>query len=135
MVGLTDNNWLGVGDPPVIVDDPMDITRLLDDRNSPPMRTEPDASGWAPHGPCVAYREDGTLLLEMTYERGVANGPFRDYWPDGRLASEGQYNHGVQEGEWRFYHRPGEAPEVIQFMGGREIMDWDAFFGRTAGGP
>ena len=58
--------------------EPLDLTHWLDDRNSPPMRCEPDAAGRVPDGRCVAYWPDGSLLLEITYERGVAHGPYRD---------------------------------------------------------
>jgi antitoxin component YwqK of YwqJK toxin-antitoxin module len=109
---------------------PTDITLLLDERNNPPKRYASDALGRALHGRCVAYRQDGALLLEITYDHGVADGAYRDYGSDGRLACEGQYSCGVQEGEWRFYHRPDESPEVIRFVNGREVVDWNSFFGR-----
>jgi antitoxin component YwqK of YwqJK toxin-antitoxin module len=109
-----------------------DITHLLADGREPPKRCEPDAAGWVPDGPCVAYRPDGSLLLEITYVRGVAHGPYRDFWPDGRVAAEGQYADGLQEGEWRFHDTiPGKPLKVLQFIAGREVVDWDAFFGRT----
>jgi hypothetical protein len=104
----------------------------LADGREPPKRCEPDAAGWVPDGPCVAYRPDGRLLLEITYRRGVAHGPYRDFWPDGRVAAEGQYADGLQEGEWRFHDTiPGKSLEVLRFVAGREVVDWDAFFGRS----
>jgi antitoxin component YwqK of YwqJK toxin-antitoxin module len=108
----------------------MDITHLLDQHNNPPKRCEPNADGCIPDGQCVAYRKDGAVLLEITYERGVAQGPYRDYWPDGKVACEGQYAGGLQEGEWRFYHRD-RPPETIRFVAGRQVIDWDAFFARA----
>lgn len=114
---------------------PTDITHLLDGGVNPPKRCEKDPAGWVPDGACVAYRDSGSLLLEMTYERGVAHGPYRDYWSDGRVATEGQYVGGVQEGEWRFHdQRPGQPPEVLRFAAGREVVDWDVFFGRSPPG-
>lgn len=72
--------------------------------------------------------------MEVTYAGGVAHGPYRDFWSDGRVATVGQYADGVQEGDWRYYDRgPGEPPEVIRFVAGREVRDWDAFFGRQPG--
>ncbi len=103
--------------------EPTDITHLLDDDNNPPKWCEPDGAGWVPHGRCVAYREDGTLFMEITYDRGVAQGPYRDYWSNGRLACEGEYAGGTQEGEWRFYDREsGELQEVLRFVAGREVI-------------
>jgi len=111
---------------------PTDITHLLGKSDGPPNRCEPDAKGWVPHGRCVAYREDGSLLLEMTDEHGVAHGPYRDYWSSGRVSLEGQHVNGLQEGAWRFYDRDtGELREVLQFVAGREVIDWDEFL-RTA---
>ena len=113
---------------------PTDITHLLDDRNNPPARCEPNEAGWVPDGRCAAYWADGTLLLEITYWWGVAHGPYRDHRSDGRLATEGQYADGMQEGEWRFHDTvPGQPLEVIRFVAGREVVDWDAFFGRAPG--
>lgn len=108
---------------------PTDITHLLSEPGRPPKRCEPGATGWVPHGPCVAYREDGSLLLEITYDRGIAHGPYRDYWPNGRVSLEGQYANGLQEGEWRFYDdETAELREVLRFVAGREVVDWDEFF-------
>jgi antitoxin component YwqK of YwqJK toxin-antitoxin module len=53
------------------------------------------------------------------------DGPYRDYWSTGGLACEGQYRDGLQEGEWRFYNRDGSLREVVQFVSGREVVDWD----------
>jgi len=69
------------------------------------------------------FRDDGSLLAETTYERGVRHGPYRDYWSNGRLACEGQYVGGVQEGEWRFYHQDGSIMQILWFEGGREVVN------------
>jgi hypothetical protein len=53
------------------------------------MRREPDAAGRVPDGGCVAYREGGSLLMEVPYARGVAHGPYRDFWSDGPVATAG----------------------------------------------
>jgi len=79
------------------------------------------------------FRDDGSPLAETTYKEGRRDGPFRDYWSNGQLACEGKYIEDVQEGEWRFYNEDGSLMDVIQFKGGREIVDWDRFFGRTQG--
>ena len=108
---------------------PTDITHLIDERGGPPKRCKPNVDGWVPHGRCVAYRGDGALLLEITYEHGVAHGPYRCFWSSGFVGTEGQYVNGLQEGEWQFYDRDsGELQEVIRFEAGREIVDWDEFF-------
>lgn len=111
---------------------PTDITAFLEESGYVPTRWLPDESGWIPNGPCVTFRPDGRLHVEITYVRGVAHGPYRDYWPNGFVSLEGQYVNGLKEGEWRFYHwDDGSLREVLHFVAGREIIDWDAFFGRT----
>lgn len=108
---------------------PADITPLLDESGGPPKQCRRDGFGWVPHGPCVAYRPDGTVLLEITYNRGIAHGPYRDYWRNGRVSLEGQHAAGEREGEWRFYDREtGALREVLRFAAGHEVVDWDAFF-------
>jgi antitoxin component YwqK of YwqJK toxin-antitoxin module len=106
-----------------------DITHLLGESGALPTRCEPDANGWVPHGRCIAYRDNGILLLEISYDRGIAHGPYRDLWSNGRVSLEGRYVNGWQEGEWRFYdHDTGELRERLHFVAGREIVDWDEFF-------
>ncbi len=80
------------------------------------------------NGLVATYRDDGSLLAETTYQHGVRHGPYRDYWSNGRVCLEGQIVNGFKEGEWRFYDRDGSLREILRFAGGREIVDWDAFF-------
>jgi antitoxin component YwqK of YwqJK toxin-antitoxin module len=58
----------------------------------------------------------------------ILDGPYRDYWLNGLLACEGQYSGGLQEGEWRFYNRDGTLREVVRFVSGREVPEWDDRF-------
>lgn len=85
------------------------------------------------HGLVTTYRRDGMLRSEATYEHGHLHGPYRDYWSNGVPSCEGEYVNGVQEGEWQFYNLDGTLQEVVRFKGGREVVDWDRFFGRTSG--
>lgn len=111
---------------------PTDITSLLDERNNPPMRCLPNTAGWVPDGPCVAYHDDGSVLLEITYRQGVAHGPYRDFWQNGRVSMTGQYAEGMQEGEWCLYDRDtGESREVLRFVAGREITGNDPYSGQS----
>jgi antitoxin component YwqK of YwqJK toxin-antitoxin module len=99
------------------------ITALLGESGELPTHCKPDTNGWVPNGRCAAFHQDGALLLEITYDRGVANGPYRDYWPSGRLSLEGQYVNGLRQGEWRFYDREtGTLREVLRFEAGREVI-------------
>jgi len=77
----------------------------------------------APNGRVGRFRDDGSLLAEITYERGVRHGPYRDYWSNGRLACEGQFAGGLQEGAWRFFNPDGSLREVLWFEGGKEVVD------------
>ncbi|MCI0640873.1 MAG: hypothetical protein L0Y72_30355 [Gemmataceae bacterium] len=77
--------------------------------------------GWIPEGEYYALREDGTLLLKISYRNGVVHGPFVDYWSDGKVASEGQFVNGRQDGLWHFYFEDGRLSEIIHFKDGKEI--------------
>ena len=106
---------------------PIDITGLVSESGRAPRRCQPDERGWVPHGRCVAYKHDGHLHLEITYDHGVANGPYRDYWSNGRVSLEGQFCNGVREGEWRFYNPDGILREVMKFEGGQEVIELGLF--------
>jgi hypothetical protein len=78
----------------------------------------------------ITYRADGSRLAEATYVRGILHEPYRDFWSHGGVSLEGQYCNGLQDGQWRFFNRDtGQLREVLQFVAGREVVDWDAFFG------
>jgi len=93
----------------------------------PPSLLLSDLKETAMHnGRVSTYRDDGSLLQEVSYENGVPHGAYRDYWSNGRLSCEGEYVRGVQHGEWRYYNPDGGLREVIRFEGGREVVDWNA---------
>jgi antitoxin component YwqK of YwqJK toxin-antitoxin module len=75
------------------------------------------------NGMVTAYRDDGSLLAETTYQNGIRHGPYRDYWSNGAVSLDGQYDNGLKEGEWRFYNRDGNLREVLQFKRGREVVE------------
>ena len=84
-----------------------------------------------PDGVVTTYRKDGSRLAEATYLSGVLHGPYRDFWSNGRVSSEGQYRDGLQDGEWRFYDRDtSELWQVLRFVAGKQIVDWDKFIVR-----
>jgi hypothetical protein len=71
-------------------------------------------------GPCVVFRENGLVLLEITYLHGVPHGPFRDYWLNGQLGSEGEFNNGKLDGIWKYAHLDGSVEER-RYVEGLEI--------------
>lgn len=66
-----------------------------------------DGSRWIRHGPFVAYREDGTLASEGTYEHGVEHGVWKDFHPNGQLAALGNYDHGTEAENWVYWDADG----------------------------
>ena len=88
----------------------------------------PDAAGWVPDGRCVGYRPDGGRRIQITYNRGVAHGAYRNVSRDGTLLCEGRYVAGVLEGDWTHYFP--DRVETLRFEAGKEVVDWDAVFGR-----
>lgn len=85
-----------------------------------------------PDGVVTNYRADGSRLAEATYGRGILHGPYRDFWSHGGVSLEGQFRDGQQDGEWRFYDcDTGELREVLRFVAGREVIEWNERFGRA----
>jgi len=66
-----------------------------------------DGSRWVRHGLFRAYREDGSLASEGSYEHGQEHGLWRDYHANGQLATEGQYTHGTETGVWHYWSETG----------------------------
>lgn len=66
-----------------------------------------DEQRWIRHGLFVAYREDGTLASEGTYEHGAEHGVWKDFHPNGQLAARGDYVHGTEAGNWTYWDAGG----------------------------
>lgn len=60
-----------------------------------------DGSRWIRHGLFVAYRENGTVVSEGNYDRGVEHGPWTDSHPGRSIAASGNYDQGNEVGTRR----------------------------------
>jgi antitoxin component YwqK of YwqJK toxin-antitoxin module len=80
-----------------------------------------DSSDWVPNGRYTVLRDQGGLLLEITYRDGLPDGRFIDYWSNGKVASEGQYKDGKREGVWHYYYQDGSIMEILHFKDDKEI--------------
>jgi uncharacterized protein len=65
--------------------------------------------GWdiGPHGPVVAYHENGQLSAKGTYKDGKGEGPWLYYHENGQLYAKGTYLNDKKEGFVIFYNRDG----------------------------
>jgi antitoxin component YwqK of YwqJK toxin-antitoxin module len=80
-----------------------------------------DALGRIPHGRYIVLRDDGTILLEISYCEGLVHGPYLELWSTGQVACKGQYQEGKQEGRWYYFHEDGTLMEVLNFKAGKEL--------------
>lgn len=55
------------------------------------------------------FYPDGTIKHEITFKEGIANGPAKFYFPDGSIWEEGVWREAFWVGEYRLYH-PGGQP-------------------------
>lgn len=78
-------------------------------------------SGIRPNGSFAAQRDNGKILMEITYSNGIVDGPYVDYWSNGEVATRGQFLGGSQHGTWSFYHEDGSLMETIRFVQGKEV--------------
>ncbi len=67
----------------------------------------PDGTRWIRHGLFVAYRENGVVSSEGSYNEGKEHGLWCDFHENGQQASEGSYHQGEEVGIWRFWGLDG----------------------------
>lgn len=66
----------------------------------------------------VAYREffpDGTLKMEVEYNKGLRHGNAKFYYSTGHLQGEGKYRKGKRTGTWKYYRVTGELERKMKF--------------------
>lgn len=78
-------------------------------------------TSWTPHGQYRLFRDDGSILMDITYDSGFIDGPYCDYWSTGGVSSEGQFVQGRQHGVWHYYTDKGTLEEVVEFNHGEEL--------------
>lgn len=61
------------------------------------------------------FFQDGTLKMEMEYNRGVRHGEVRFYYSTGHLLGEGKYRKGRRTGTWKYYRVTGELERKMKF--------------------
>lgn len=69
-------------------------------------------------GKITAYKEffsDGTLKVELKYNRGRRHGEARFYYSTGHLWGEGKYRKGRRSGTWRYYRVTGEVERKMKY--------------------
>lgn len=69
-------------------------------------------------GKIKAYKEffgDGTLKMELEYNKGVRHGDARMYYSTGHLLGEGKYRRGRRTGTWKYYKVTGELERKMKY--------------------
>jgi hypothetical protein len=82
---------------------------------------EQASSVWIPHGPFTCIDNTGRIILEITYENGLAHGHYADFWANGHVACKGVYMKGKQHGNWYYFNKDRSLSEIIYFDNGLEI--------------
>lgn len=82
----------------------------------------PEGGVWAQvdyeDGKIRSYKEffrDGTLKMEMEYNKGLRHGEVRFYYSTGHLLGEGKYRKGRRTGIWKYYRVTGEPERKVKF--------------------
>lgn len=66
----------------------------------------------------ISYREffpDGTLKMEVEYNKGMRHGDVKFYYSTGHLQGEGKYRKGKRTGTWKYYRVTGEMERKMKF--------------------
>jgi hypothetical protein len=65
-----------------------------------------------------AYREDGTLLAEVTYKDSIRDGLARNYYRTGKVQLEMTYVKGIRHGDAYTYYEDGELYQITPYVNG-----------------
>lgn len=69
-------------------------------------------------GKIKSYKEffpDGTLKMELEYNRGIRHGEAHFYYSTGHLLGEGRYKKGKRTGTWKYYRVTGEVEKKLKY--------------------
>jgi hypothetical protein len=65
-----------------------------------------------------AYRQDGTLLAEVTYKDSIRDGLARNYYKNGKIQLEMTYVKGIRHGDAFSYYEDGELYQITPYVNG-----------------
>lgn len=68
--------------------------------------------------------EDGQLIIEGNYIKGIKEGLWQEYYESGRLKRKVNYNKGDIDGLWEQYHPNGQLWAKGSYKDGRIIGEW-----------
>jgi len=73
------------------------------------------------HGMSYSYDENGKVIEEITYNKGLKEGPSKTYYKSGALSAELNYKNDKYEGVQKYYHENGKLQEEILFKNGQKV--------------
>ena len=65
------------------------------------------------HGMSYSYDENGKVIEEITYNKGLKEGPSKTYYKSGALSAELNYKNDKYEGVQKYYHENGNLQAEI----------------------
>jgi antitoxin component YwqK of YwqJK toxin-antitoxin module len=100
----------------------LDISDVKNDNGKirPQFRCK-DGTALTPNGQHDVFRDNGTLLLQVSYHYGTVHGPYVEFWSNGKIACIGQFDNGKQDGDWSFFRDDGSLMERISFREGKNL--------------
>jgi antitoxin component YwqK of YwqJK toxin-antitoxin module len=66
-----------------------------------------------------AYRQDGTLLAEVTYKDSIRDGLARNFYKNGKIQLEMTYVKGIRHGDAYTYYEDGDLYQVTPYVHGK----------------
>ena len=73
------------------------------------------------HGMSYSYDENGKVIEEITYNKGLKEGPSKTYYKSGALSADLNYKNDKFEGMQKYYHENGKLQEEILFKNGQKV--------------
>jgi len=72
------------------------------------------------------YYENGSLLREENFRKGLEDGMLHEYTEEGKIITEGEFIDGLKEGPW--FYEVGDQKEIGNYKDGLKTGEWKYYY-------
>lgn len=69
-------------------------------------------------GTAIEKLDNGQIIAEEHYEKGLANGIWKEWYSTGEKKFEGKFKQGANDGEWTQWYKDGTVQRKLTFENG-----------------
>lgn len=74
-------------------------------------------------GIAIKKADNGQIINEEHYEKGIAHGIWREYYETGEQKFIGAFKNGINDGVWTQWYRDGKIQRKLTFENGKLILN------------